>query len=49
MNILVSGLINTETTAQVRGFPIPYYPIEYPFFVGNTAVSGVGFNLAKAM
>ena len=49
MNILVSGLINTETTAQVRGFPIPYYPIDYPFFGVNTAVSGVGFNLAKAM
>lgn len=49
MNILVSGLVNTETTAQVRGFPIPYYPIDYPFFGVNTAVSGVGFNLAKAM
>jgi ribokinase len=49
MNILVSGLINTETTVPVRGFPIPYYPIDYPFFGVNTAVSGVGFNLAKAM
>ena len=49
MNILVSGLVNTETTAQVRGFPIPYYSIDYPFFGVNTAVSGVGFNLAKAM
>ena len=49
MNILVSGLVNTETTAQVRGFPIPYYPIDYPFFGVNTAVSGVGFNLSKAL
>lgn len=49
MNILVSGLLNTETTAAVRGFPIPYYPIDYPFFGVNTAVSGVAFNLSKAL
>ena len=48
-NILSSGLVNTETTCQVRGFPINYYPIDYPFFGVNTAVSGVGYNLAKAM
>ncbi|MBQ8833436.1 MAG: carbohydrate kinase family protein [Oscillospiraceae bacterium] len=49
MNILVSGLLNTETTTAVRGFPIPYYPIDYPFFGINTAVSGVAFNIAKAL
>jgi ribokinase len=49
MNILVSGLLNTETTAAVRGFPIQYYPIDYAFFGVNTAVSGVAFNLAKAL
>lgn len=49
MNILVSGLVNTETTAAVRGFPIPYYPIDYPFFGVNTAVSGVAYNIAKAL
>lgn len=49
MNILVSGLLNTETTTAVRGFPIPYYPIDYPFFGVNTAVSGVAFNIAKAL
>lgn len=49
MNILVSGLLNTETTVAVRGFPIPYYPIDYPFFGVTTAVSGVAFNIAKAM
>ena len=48
-NILISGLVNTETTCQVRGFPINYYPIDYPFFGVNTAVSGVAYNLAKAM
>ena len=49
MNILVSGLLNTETTTAVRGFPIDYYPIDYTFFGVNTAVSGVAFNLAKAL
>lgn len=49
MNILVSGLLNTETTVQVRGFPIPYYPIDYPFFGVDTSVSGVAFNIAKAL
>ena len=49
MNILVSGLLNTETTAAVRGFPIQYYPIDYPFFGIGSAVSGVAFNIAKAL
>ena len=49
MNILVSGLVNTETTAAVRNFPIPYYPIDYPFFGVNTTVSGVAFNISKAL
>ena len=48
MNILVSGLLNIETTVSVRGFPIEYYPIDYPFFgvasrTGSTpAASGAG-------
>lgn len=49
MNILVSGLLNTETTAAIREFPIPYYPIDYPFFGVNTTVSGVAFNITKAL
>lgn len=49
MNILVSGLLNTETAAAVQGFPVQYYPIDYTFFGINTAVSGVAFNLAKAL
>lgn len=49
MNILVSGLMNTETTTAVRGFPIQYYPIDYTFFGVNTSVSGVAFNIAKAL
>ena len=47
--ILVSGLVNTETTTAVRGFPINYYPIDYPFFGISTAVSGVAFNISKAL
>lgn len=49
MNILVSGLINVETTLKIRQFPIPYYPIDYPFFGVNTAVSGVAYNIGKAL
>ena len=46
---LVSGLVNVETSARVRGFPIPYYPIDYPFFGVGLGVSGVGFNVAKGL
>lgn len=47
--ILVSGLVNMETTCSVRGFPIEYAPIDYNFFGVNSAVSGVGYNVAKAL
>ena len=47
--ILISGLINTETTVKVKKFPIEYFPIDYPFFGVNTRVSGVAYNIAKAM
>lgn len=49
MNILVSGLINTETNISVRQFPINYYPIDYSFFGIDTFVSGVAFNISKAL
>ncbi len=48
-NILVSGLINIETTLRVEGFPIPYTPVNFPFWGVRTTVSGVGYNLAKAL
>lgn len=48
-HILISGLVNTETTVRVRQFPIEYYPIDYPFFGVDTAVSGVAYNIAKAL
>ena len=47
--ILVSGLVNTETTVRVRQFPINYYPIDYLFFGVNTAASGVAYNIALAL
>lgn len=47
--ILVSGLVNIETTSRVRKFPIDYYPVDYPFFGIGTAVSGVAYNIALAM
>jgi sugar/nucleoside kinase (ribokinase family) len=47
--ILVSGLINIETTLRVDGFPIHYTPVRYPFYGINATVSGVGYNIAKAL
>ena len=47
--ILVAGLINIETTLRVDGFPIPYFPVRYPFQGVNSTVSGVGYNIAKAL
>ncbi|MBC8330613.1 MAG: carbohydrate kinase family protein [Anaerolineae bacterium] len=47
--ILVSGLINIETTLRVDDFPIHYSPVRYPFHGVNSSVSGVGYNLAKAL
>lgn len=47
--ILISGLVNMETTLRVRQFPVFYYPIDYPFFGIHSAVSGVAYNIALAM
>ncbi len=47
--ILVSGLINIETTLKADGFPIQYTPVRYPFYGVNSSVSGVGYNLSKAL
>lgn len=47
--VFVSGLINTETTVKVGGFPIEYFPIDYPFFGVHTSISGVAYNIAKAL
>jgi ribokinase len=47
--IFVSGLINIETTVQVDAFPIAYSPVRYPFFGVSSTVSGVGYNIARAL
>ena len=47
--ILVSGLINIETTLKVDTFPLEYEPVRYPFFGINSTVSGVGYNIARAL
>lgn len=48
-DILVSGPINIETTLKVEAFPLTYEPVRYPFFGINSTVSGVGYNVAKAL
>ncbi|MFP4344334.1 MAG: carbohydrate kinase family protein [Anaerolineales bacterium] len=47
--VVVSGLINVETTLRVEGFPIHYSPVRYPFGGVNSTVSGVGYNITKAL
>lgn len=47
--IVISGLINIETTVAIGDFPIEYSPIDYCFFGVESTVSGVGYNLSKAM
>ncbi|HPZ08242.1 MAG TPA: carbohydrate kinase family protein [Candidatus Eremiobacteraeota bacterium] len=47
--ILISGLINIETTLKIDSFPVEYFPVRYPFFGVNSTVSGVGYNVAKAL
>lgn len=47
--IFICGLINLETTLAVRGFPIAYNPVNFPFWGVQTTVSGVGYNLASAL
>ncbi|MFN8531250.1 MAG: carbohydrate kinase family protein [Anaerolineae bacterium] len=49
MKFLVAGLINLETTARMDGFPIAYQPVRFPFFGVRSTVSGVGYNLTKAL
>jgi len=49
MRVLVSGLVNIETTLRVDGFPIEYRPVLYPFGGVSSSVSGVGVNVAAAL
>jgi acarbose 7IV-phosphotransferase len=47
--IIVCGLTNIETTIKIDKFPIEYSPIEYKFFGVNSSISGVGYNIVKAL
>lgn len=47
--ILISGLINIEVTLKIDGFPLDYAPVRYPFGGVSSSVSGVGYNIAKAL
>lgn len=47
--IFVAGLINIETTVSIDGFPLDYFPVRYPFYGLHTAISGVGWNIARAL
>lgn len=48
-SIVVSGLVNVETTLNIGQFPVQYTPIEYKFFGLNSNVAGVAYNVAKAL
>lgn len=48
-SILVSGLTNIETNLRIERFPLDYYPVAYPCYGIRSNVSGVGYNLAKAL
>ena len=48
-NIFVSGLVNVESTLKIVNFPINYSPVEYLFDGISTNVSGVGYNVSKAL
>ena len=47
--ILISGLINIETSLRITDFPLEYFPVTYPFFGISSTVAGVGYNIAKAL
>lgn len=47
--ILISGLVNMETTLGVDEFPLSYSPIVYPCFKIDLHPSGVGLNVVKAL
>ena len=49
MKILVSGLINLESSTNVHSFPVEYQPITYAFNEVNYSISGVAYNVLLAL
>ena len=47
--VLVSGTVNIETTVRVDAFPVAYSPVRYPADGVTSTISGVGYNVAKAL
>lgn len=47
--ILISGIINVETTLQINSFPLEYNPVNYAFWGLKTSPSGVGLNVTKSL
>lgn len=47
--ILVSGVVNMETTLKVDSFPLVYEPVRYPFWGVQSTISGAGFNITKGL
>lgn len=48
-HILVSGNINLQTSVRIDSFPIPYRTNTFTPFGVQSQVSGVGYNVAKAL
>lgn len=48
-NVAIVGNVNVETTIRIPTFPLTYTPTIYTRFGITTGVSGVGYNLAKAL
>ena len=47
--IIVAGLINIETTVKIESFPIDYTPVRFAFHGVRSTISGVGYNVTKAL
>lgn len=47
--IAVAGLYTLETNLRIEGFPLPYYPVTYPFHGITQAHAGVGLNVGVAL
>lgn len=48
MKVFVSGILGIETTLAVRGFPVSYYPVDYPFFGIRAEVAGSAYRMARS-